>query len=156
MSTLLSLNTAAPDFDLEGVLAGRRQRFSLTGFRGRWLILFFYRADFTFVCPTEIRGFDERMKEFAMESMAWYDVVRWWYYDPQGAYDFISTQDRALFVARPNQWPNPTAWTFEKTSWNNPRTFTANEGNFRLKIPSSEISQVPSLNEEPVAYEFKD
>jgi hypothetical protein len=100
--------------------------------------------------------FDERIKEFAMESMAWYDVVRWWYYDPQGAYGFISNQDRALFVAKPNQWPNPTAWTFTKTSWNNPRTFSANEGNFRLKIPSSEVSQVPSLNEEPVAYEFKD
>jgi starch-binding outer membrane protein, SusD/RagB family len=99
--------------------------------------------------------FDERIKEFAMESMAWYDVVRWSYYDPQGAYDFISKQDRALFVVKPNQWPNPTAWTFVKTSWSNPRTFNANEGNFRLPIPASEMSQVPTLNDPAVDYVFE-
>jgi starch-binding outer membrane protein, SusD/RagB family len=98
--------------------------------------------------------FDERMKEFAMESMAWYDLVRLHYYDPQAAYDIINAQDRALFVAKPNQWPNPTAWTFTRTSWAGTRTFTANEGNFTLKIPSSEMSQVPTLNEPPVDYVF--
>src|SRR5690606_29786019 len=68
--------------------------------------------------PTEVTWqmiFEERMKEFAMESMAWYDLVRLSYYDAQKAYDIINAQDRGLFVATPNQWPNPTAWTFTKT-----------------------------------------
>jgi hypothetical protein len=98
--------------------------------------------------------FEERIKEFAMESMAWYDLVRLSYYDAQKAYDIINAQDRGLFVAKPNQWPNPTAWTFTKTSWFANRYATANSGNFRLPLPASEVSQAPSLSEEPVPYEF--
>jgi hypothetical protein len=98
--------------------------------------------------------FEERIKEFAMESMAWYDMVRLHYYNPQAAYDIISTQDRGLFVAKPNQWPNPTAWTFTKTSWFGNRIATANEGNFKLPLPSSEVSQAPSLSLPPVPYDF--
>jgi starch-binding outer membrane protein, SusD/RagB family len=100
--------------------------------------------------------FDERIKEFAMESIAWYDLVRLHYYDPQKAYTIISQQDRALFVAKPNQWPNPTAWTFVKTSWSTARNFSADETNFVLPIPSSEMSQVPTLSDPPVDYEFQD
>jgi alkyl hydroperoxide reductase subunit AhpC len=33
-------------------------------YRGKWLILFFYPLDFTFVCPTEIRGFNKLYEEF--------------------------------------------------------------------------------------------
>ena len=36
----------------------------LTDYNGKWLILFFYPMDFTFVCPTEIRGFNSRLSEF--------------------------------------------------------------------------------------------
>ncbi|HEX5169706.1 MAG TPA: RagB/SusD family nutrient uptake outer membrane protein [Cyclobacteriaceae bacterium] len=99
--------------------------------------------------------FEERMKEFAMESMAWYDLVRLSYYDEQKAYDIINAQDRGLFVAKPNQWPDPTAWTFTKTSWFANRYAVANSGNFRLPLPASEVSQAPSLSEEPVPYEFE-
>jgi hypothetical protein len=115
-------------------------------------------ADDPFGGPTELTWqmiFEERMKEFAMESMAWYDLVRLSYYDSQKAYDIISAQDRGLFVAKPNQWPNPTAWTFTKTSWFTNRYATANSGNFRLPIPASEVSQAPTLQEEPVPYEFE-
>jgi starch-binding outer membrane protein, SusD/RagB family len=100
--------------------------------------------------------FEERIKEFAMESMAWYDLVRLHYYNPTKAYEIINSQDRGLFVARPNQWPDPTAWTFAKTSWFADRWAVANSGNFLLPLPASEVSQAPSLTEEPVAYEFND
>lgn len=100
--------------------------------------------------------FEERIKEFAMESMAWYDLVRLHYYNPQKAYDLINSQDRGLFVARPNQWPDPTAWTFTKTSWFADRSAVANSGNFLLPIPATEVAQAPSLSEDPVPYEFKD
>jgi hypothetical protein len=98
--------------------------------------------------------FEERIKEFAMESMAWYDIVRLHYYDPQRAYGIISAQDRGLFVVHPNQWPDPTAWTFAKTSWYGFRNADANSGNFLLPIPASELNQAPSLGLEPVPYDF--
>ncbi|HLT72898.1 MAG TPA: RagB/SusD family nutrient uptake outer membrane protein, partial [Cyclobacteriaceae bacterium] len=107
--------------------------------------------------PTEITWqmiFEERMKEFAMESVAWYDLVRLHYYDPEKAYGIINTQYRGLFVARPNQWPNPTAWTFSKLNWILEYA-TANSGNFRLPLPASEVSQAPSLGSEPVPYVFE-
>lgn len=36
----------------------------LSDYQGKWLVLFFYPLDFTFVCPTEIRGFNSRLDEF--------------------------------------------------------------------------------------------
>jgi starch-binding outer membrane protein, SusD/RagB family len=100
--------------------------------------------------------FEERIKEFAMESMAWYDLVRLHYYNPDKAYSIINNQDRGLFVAHPNRWPDPTAWTFTKTSWFADRYAVANSGNFQLPLPASEVSQAPTLTEEPVPYEFND
>ncbi len=38
---------------------------SLRDYRGRWVVLFFYPRDFTFICPTEIKGFAKMEKEFA-------------------------------------------------------------------------------------------
>lgn len=98
--------------------------------------------------------FQERAKEFAMESMTWYDLVRLHYYNPDKAYEIINNQDRGLFVAHPNRWPDPTGWTFAKTTWFADRYAVANSGNFLLPLPASEVSQAPSLNEEPVSYEF--
>ncbi|HEY3418205.1 MAG TPA: peroxiredoxin [Armatimonadota bacterium] len=42
------------------------QHVSLDQYRGKWLVLFFYPRDFTFVCPTEIVGFSTRRDEFAV------------------------------------------------------------------------------------------
>ena len=36
----------------------------LADYKGKWLVLFFYPLDFTFVCPTEIRGFNSRLADF--------------------------------------------------------------------------------------------
>lgn len=98
--------------------------------------------------------FNERFKEFAMESMSWYDLVRLHYYNPEKAYGIINNQDRGLFVIRPNQTPNPSRWTFTKTSWFTNRFAVANSGNFLLPLPASEVSQAPLLKEEPIPYVF--
>jgi alkyl hydroperoxide reductase subunit AhpC len=67
---VLELNANPPDFRLEGVEQGRRRRFSLSEYRRRWVVLFFYPADFTFVCPTEMRGFQKRLPELtAMDAV---------------------------------------------------------------------------------------
>jgi peroxiredoxin (alkyl hydroperoxide reductase subunit C) len=54
----------APDFDVEGVLSGEFRKYKLSDYQGKWLVLFFYPLDFTFVCPTEILAFSQRLKEF--------------------------------------------------------------------------------------------
>jgi alkyl hydroperoxide reductase subunit AhpC len=66
---VLSLNAEAPPFTLEGVQSGRVRCFSLAEYRRRWAVLFFYPADFTFVCPTEVRAFQQRLPEItAMDA----------------------------------------------------------------------------------------
>jgi len=54
----------APDFALEGVLNGRFATYRLSDYKGKWVVLFFYPLDFTFVCPTEILAFSDRLGEF--------------------------------------------------------------------------------------------
>lgn len=61
---MLNLDDTAPSFALEGVAGGRRGRFSMDDLRRRWAVVFFYPADFTFVCPTEMKGFQARLPEF--------------------------------------------------------------------------------------------
>jgi hypothetical protein len=96
--------------------------------------------------------YSERFKEFAMEGMAWYDIVSLHYWNPTKAYSILNSQDRGLFFTKADRVPNPTEWTFTKTSWFGERTVTANDGNFRLPIPSAELSQAPNLKRDPVEY----
>ncbi len=61
---MLVIGDRAIDFSLPGVQGGRTGRFALRDYRGRWVVLFFYPADFSFVCPTEVRGFQQRLEAF--------------------------------------------------------------------------------------------
>jgi alkyl hydroperoxide reductase subunit AhpC len=56
----------APDFTATAVLANGtfNENFSLSDFQGKYVVLFFYPLDFTFVCPTEIIAFDRKIDEF--------------------------------------------------------------------------------------------
>jgi peroxiredoxin (alkyl hydroperoxide reductase subunit C) len=54
----------APEFRLDAVHDGQFKTLSLDDFKGKWLVVFFYPLDFTFVCPTEILAFSDRLKEF--------------------------------------------------------------------------------------------
>jgi peroxiredoxin (alkyl hydroperoxide reductase subunit C) len=55
----------APDFKAQAVLKdGSFADLTLSQFKGKHVILFFYPLDFTFVCPTEIIAFSDRVKEF--------------------------------------------------------------------------------------------
>lgn len=96
--------------------------------------------------------FSERFKEFAMEGMAWYDLVSLHYWNPTKAFSILNSQDRGLFFTKADQVPNPTQWTFTKTSWFSERTIVANDGNFLLPIPNVELAQTPSLKRPPVDY----
>jgi len=54
----------APEFTAEGVLSGQFKTYKLLDYHGKWVVLFFYPLDFTFVCPTEILAFSDRLDEF--------------------------------------------------------------------------------------------
>ncbi len=54
----------APNFTVKGLVGDKIQDFSLDDYEGKWVVLFFYPGDFTFVCPTELVAVAERYQEF--------------------------------------------------------------------------------------------
>jgi len=63
MSSLVTQE--APDFTAQTVLADNSiEDFTLSSLRGKYVVLFFYPLDFTFVCPSEIIAFDKKLAEF--------------------------------------------------------------------------------------------
>ncbi|MGH7825332.1 MAG: peroxiredoxin [Candidatus Binatia bacterium] len=64
----MRIGEKAPDFSLKGVQQGKVADYSVQQYKGRWLVLFFYPADFTFICPTEVSGFDKLAHEFRSEK----------------------------------------------------------------------------------------
>ncbi|MBM4261106.1 MAG: peroxiredoxin [Deltaproteobacteria bacterium] len=65
---MLRIGEKAPELNLQGVANGKVASYSLRGFQGKWLVLFFYPADFTFICPTEVTGFSQLAREFRAEG----------------------------------------------------------------------------------------
>lgn len=61
---LARVQETAPTFTADAVVENQFKTVSLEDYKGKWLVLFFYPLDFTFVCPTEIIGFSDRADEF--------------------------------------------------------------------------------------------
>jgi len=59
----------APDFKADAVVAGEFKEVSMSDYRGKYVILFFYPLDFTFVCPTELHAFQDRLDEFKKRNV---------------------------------------------------------------------------------------
>jgi len=68
MTTLVTRQ--APDFTATAVLADNSMKsdFKLSDYRGKYVILFFYPLDFTFVCPSEIIAFDKALDTFKAKN----------------------------------------------------------------------------------------
>jgi alkyl hydroperoxide reductase subunit AhpC len=64
------VGSPAPSFTLDAVVNLEFNKVSLRDYRGRWVVLFFYPGDFTFVCPTEIKGFNTSLDEFSKVNAA--------------------------------------------------------------------------------------
>lgn|SRR5690606_16397976 len=63
MSTLVTRQ--APDFKAQAVMPdGSFKELSLSDYKGKYVILYFYPMDFTFVCPSEILAFNKRVNDF--------------------------------------------------------------------------------------------
>ena len=60
------ISEMAPDFIAPAVMAdnGIESNFRLSALQGKYVVLFFYPLDFSFVCPSEILAFDEQLEDF--------------------------------------------------------------------------------------------
>ncbi|MCK9995097.1 MAG: peroxiredoxin [Candidatus Krumholzibacteria bacterium] len=60
------VSTEAPDFTATAVMPDNsfNDKFKLSDYRGKHVVLFFYPLDFTFVCPSEIIAFDKQLEDF--------------------------------------------------------------------------------------------
>lgn len=54
----------APDFSANALIGEEFKTLKLSDYKGKYVLLYFYPLDFTFVCPTEIIAFDEKLAEF--------------------------------------------------------------------------------------------
>lgn len=63
MSTLVT--TEAPDFTAQAVMPDNEfEALTLSSYKGKYVVLFFYPLDFTFVCPSEIIAFNKALDQF--------------------------------------------------------------------------------------------
>jgi peroxiredoxin (alkyl hydroperoxide reductase subunit C) len=60
----LRVGQQAPNFTATAVVDQEFKTIKLSDYRGKYVVLFFYPLDFTFVCPTEITAFSDRYEEF--------------------------------------------------------------------------------------------
>lgn len=61
----------APDFTATAVMPDNsfNEGFKLSDYRGKYVVLFFYPLDFTFVCPSELIAFDHRLDKFKKRNV---------------------------------------------------------------------------------------
>lgn len=84
---MIKINGDAPDFEAEVFVDNQIKKINLSDYQGKWVVLFFYPADFTFVCPTELGELADNYNKFkelnteilsvstdtAFVHKAWYD-----------------------------------------------------------------------------------
>lgn len=68
---MVKIDTAAPKFDLPAYDPNKdsEARVSLDSLKGKWVVLFYYPADFTFVCPTELKDLADAKAAFDAASV---------------------------------------------------------------------------------------
>ncbi|MFR9503341.1 MAG: alkyl hydroperoxide reductase subunit C [Rikenellaceae bacterium] len=68
------INSMLPDFRVQAYLGGEFKTISTEDVKGKWAIFFFYPADFTFVCPTELVDMADKYEEFRAIGVEIYSV----------------------------------------------------------------------------------
>jgi len=64
----LRVGKVAPDFMATAVVDQEFKTIKLSDYRGKYVVLFFYPLDFTFICPTEINAFSDRYADFTANN----------------------------------------------------------------------------------------
>lgn len=83
----LLVGKQAPDFSEKAVIHGDEvvENFGISQFKGKYIVLFFYPLDFTFVCPTELHAFQTGLDVFkslnteviAVSTDSWFSHLAW-------------------------------------------------------------------------------
>ena len=60
---MININEVVPDFELDAYQADEIKKVKLSQYKGKWVVLIFYPADFTFVCPTELEDAQKHYEE---------------------------------------------------------------------------------------------
>ncbi|MCL4135051.1 UNVERIFIED_CONTAM: hypothetical protein GTU68_057809 [Idotea baltica] len=58
-----------PEWESAAFVNGEQKSVSSADYKGKWHVIYWYPLDFTFVCPTEIRGFQELIEDFADDGI---------------------------------------------------------------------------------------
>ena len=83
---MVLVNKPAPDFSETAVIKGEiKENFKLSDYRGKYVVLFFYPLDFTFVCPTELHAFQDKIDQFKSKNAqvigvstdSWFSHAAW-------------------------------------------------------------------------------
>lgn len=85
--------------------------------------------------------FDEKRRELALEGNTWFELVAWWYFDPNAALDYIAQQNRGRYL------PGDPGQSSDDY-------FSPPGSKMQLPYPESEVLQNPKFNEPPVPFEF--
>jgi len=64
VGNMIKIGQKIPDFELEAFHNEETKKVKLSDYKGKWLVLLFYPADFTFICPTELEEAADRYEEF--------------------------------------------------------------------------------------------
>ncbi len=70
---MIKINSIIPDFELDSFQDNNIKKVKLSNYKGKWVVLVFYPADFTFVCPTELEdaeAYYEEVKKLGGEIMS--------------------------------------------------------------------------------------
>ena len=95
--------------------------------------------------------FMEKRIELAMEGQAWYEILRWYYFDPAGAKAYVQGQDRGNYTINYVTGTNaPRQYTVAYT----PAHFVFNEQSIYLPFPEVEMNIARGLAEPPVPFDF--
>lgn len=67
---MIKIGEPAPQWQGSAYVNGEQKAISSTDYQGKWYVLYWYPLDFTFVCPTEIKGFQELLEDFDDDGVA--------------------------------------------------------------------------------------
>ena len=85
--------------------------------------------------------FDEKRRELALEGNTWFELVAWWYFDPNGALEYIAQQNRGRYL------PGDPGQSSDDY-------FSPPGSKMQMPYPESEVLQNPKFNEPPVPFDF--
>ncbi|MFA6530117.1 MAG: alkyl hydroperoxide reductase subunit C [Candidatus Micrarchaeia archaeon] len=65
---MIRIGEKIADMELDAFYSGKNTKINLSSQKGKWLVLAFYPADFTFVCPTELEELADNYEEFKKQD----------------------------------------------------------------------------------------